>query len=65
MSGLLAPVYDRTVRLTGSRDESGKVGDVVQNYQTYSLDSNLLIAIAIADVPTPTCFAISAIGILK
>jgi len=41
------------------RDE----GDVVQSYQFSPPEAFLLMAIAIADVPTPNCRANSAIGI--
>jgi len=43
--------------------EKGNEGDVVHNYHFSPSEAFLLIAIAIADVPTPNCRANSAIGI--
>ncbi len=37
--------------------------DVVENYHFLSADSKRFTALAIADVHTPKCLAISAIGI--
>jgi hypothetical protein len=39
------------------------LGDVVQNYQFLLRDSSLIIAMAMAEVPTPKFWAISALEI--